>query len=69
MMVCAVGSPAAGGHGEAVGGTDQGDDGGVADAVLGGLPDEGSDKFRVADFQDLHGFCLFGGTLLPVGCL
>jgi hypothetical protein len=38
-------------------------------AVISPLPDERSDEFRVADFQDLHGFCLFGGALLPVGCV
>lgn len=55
-MVCAVGSPAEGGPGEAVGGADEGDDGGVGDAVLGGLPGQGFDEFRFADFPDLHGF-------------
>ncbi len=48
------------GIGEAVGGANEGDDGGVGDALFGGLLGDGFDQFRVADFQDLHGFALLG---------
>ena len=68
-MVCAVGSPAEGGPGEAVGGADEGDDGGVGDAVLGGLPGQGFDEFRFAGLPGPAWLCLFGVALLPVGCV
>jgi hypothetical protein len=43
-----------GGHGEAVDGADQGDDGGVGDARFGGLSGEGFDEFGLANFEDMH---------------
>ena len=39
-----------GGHGEAVDGADERDDGGVGDALFGGLFGDGCDEFGVADF-------------------
>jgi hypothetical protein len=39
-----------GGQGEAVDGADEGDDGGVGDALFGGLFGDGFDEFGVADF-------------------
>src|SRR5580704_6813285 len=44
--------------GEAVDGSDQGDDGGVGDAPLGCLPGDGVNEFVVAYFQDMHGALL-----------